>query len=74
MAEFAEPISARKRVLLYMTSFLIPLFGVVLGVKYMAEKDSTHRSVGIRCLALGAVCLFVMPTLISVLLYVSVLG
>ena len=71
---YSEPISTGKRALLYACSLLIPLFGIVLGAVYLSWDDEEHRHVGTRCLILGVVSLVLLPTLLSVILYVTVLS
>lgn len=60
--------------MLYACSLLIPLFGIVLGAVYLSWDDEEHRHVGTRCLILGVVSLVLLPTLLSVILYVTVLS
>lgn len=71
---YHDPISGGKRALLYVCSFLIPLFGIILGAVYMGRKDEDHKSVGMICLVLGAISLIVTPTVLAAILYVMVLG
>lgn len=76
-AEFAahhDPIPAWKKVLLYACSLLIPIFGIVVGAMYLGRTDEEHKSAGTICLVLGAVCVFMMPTVLAAILYVMVLG
>lgn len=67
-------ISPGKRALLYTASLLVPLFGIILGAMYMSKRSEEHRSVGTACLIMGVVSLFLMPTVLSAVLYVFVLG
>lgn len=71
---WSDPISSRKRVLLYIGSLFLPLFGIVVGAIYLSRNDEDHRSVGTMCLILGVVVLAVLPTILSALLYIMVLG
>ena len=71
----SEPISSGKRVLLYVASLLIPLFGVILGAIYISRKDEEHTSVGTICLVMGIIAaVVVLPTLLALILYLMVLG
>jgi hypothetical protein len=69
-----DPIPGWKRVLLYVGSILIPLFGIVIGAIYLGRPDQEHRSAGTVCLVLGAVSVFLLPTVLAAILYVMVLG
>jgi hypothetical protein len=71
----SEPISSGKRVLLYLASLLIPLFGIILGAIYILRKDEEHTSVGTICLVLGVIAaVVVLPTILALILYLMVLG
>jgi hypothetical protein len=70
----AEPISSRKRMLLYAGSLLIPLFGIVLGLLYVFKDDKEHEHVGMVCLVLGLIASIVLPVLMAAVLYLAVLG
>ena len=71
----SEPISSGKRVLLYVASLLIPLFGIILGAIYILRKDEEHTSVGTICLVLGVIAaVVVLPTILALILYLMVLG
>jgi len=56
----SEPISSGKRVLLYLASLLIPLFGIILGALYILRKDEEHTSVGTICLVIGVIAAVVV--------------
>lgn len=71
---YGEPISGGKRVALYACSLLVPIFGIVVGLLYMDREDGDHRSVGTKCLVIGAVSMLLMPTVAAAILYVMVLG
>lgn len=71
---YHEPISAGKRVLLYLCSLLIPMFGIALGIIYTDKDDEEHKSVGMKCLILGAISLIFVPTVLAAVMYVMVLG
>ena len=69
-----DPIPGWKRIMLYLGSVLVPLFGLIIGAMYMGRPDEEHRSAGTICLVLGAVSVFLMPTVLAAVLYVMVLG
>jgi len=71
---YEDPVSGPKRAALYILSLLVPLFGIVVGVMYMDAGGETHRSVGARCMILGAVCVVVMPVVLAAVMYFMVLG
>lgn len=71
---YHEPISAGKRVLLYLCSLLIPMFGIALGIIYADKDDEEHRSVGMKCLILGAISIILMPAALAAVMYMMVLG
>ena len=73
-ADVSGTISRGKRALLYLASFLIPLFGVIIGVIYMSKSDQAYRSVGTLCLVLGVASLVILPTVLAAVLYLMVLG
>lgn len=74
LVDLHDPIPGWKRVLLYLGSALIPIFGIAIGALYMGRSDEEHKSTGTICLILGAISLFLTPTVLAAILYVMVLG
>mgnify|MGYP001141625898 CR=1 FL=1 len=50
------------------------LFGIALGIIYTDKDDEEHKSVGMKCLILGAISLIFVPTVLAAVMYVMVLG
>lgn len=69
-----DPIPAGRRTLTYVGSALVPLLGIILGAMYMGRADEEHRHVGMMCLVLGVLNVFLLPTVLAAVLYVMVLG
>lgn len=71
---YCEPPSTLKTVALYVCSLLIPIFGIALGIIYLDRDDECHKSLGMKCLIIGAISLIMMPMVLAAVLYVAVLG
>ena len=57
------PVGAKK-VLLYIVSSLVPLFGIVLGIIYIMKNEKSCNRFGITCLLLGVVLLPVIQIVV----------
>jgi len=69
-----QPVSGGLRILFYILSLFLWLFGMAVGIFYLARDDPESRHVGIICLVLGVLSAVLWSLIFFCILFVPFMG